>query len=267
MGFGHHQPGIRIRKKFNEVMVNLLKISEIDSTNDFAKKLLSFYPLEELNNTVICAQVQTKGRGVGTNKWISEPYKNLTFSIIHCPDYLLLEQVFYLSKAVSVAIAEFLYSQGIKAEIKWPNDILCLAKKCAGILIENSISAIHKKIKYSVIGIGLNVNQTDFPENINAISMKNVTGKDYDLNYVLEKLLESIFYWFDHLKQRRFDIIDAQYFSRLYMFDRPGLFRSNGHIFRGKIKGVDQYGRLILEIPQENSLKLFRQKEIEFLNA
>ncbi len=248
-------------------MVSYLKLKEIDSTSDFAHRLLNMYSPYELNNTVIFAQYQTKGRGVGNNKWHSARGKNLTFSIIHCPDYLLIEQTFYLSKTISCAIVDFLESLGIDARIKWPNDIICYDSKCAGILIENTVSSVHKKIKSSVIGVGLNVNQTKFPEDLNAISIKLVTGRQYDLGYLLEKVVDKIFMWLETLKDRKFDVIDSFYFVHLYLFNKLTRFRSDDQEFEGKIQGVDQYGRLILEIPEQNSLKLFWQKEIEFLNV
>ncbi len=248
-------------------MINYLKLKEIDSTNDYAKRLLKIFPIEELDNTVICAQYQTNGRGVGTNKWLSEKGQNLTFSLIHAPGYLLIDQSFYLSKVVSSAIVDFLGSFGIKANIKWPNDILVDGKKCAGILIENSVSSVHKRIKSSVIGIGLNVNQTRFPEGLNATSMKLITGENYQIGYLLERVVDKIFEWFNVLQMRQFDKIDAFYFAHLYLFNRLSMFRADNKVFQGKIRGVDQYGRLILEIPEQNSLKLFWQKEIEFIKV
>ncbi len=247
-------------------MINYLKLKEIDSTNDFAHRLMEIYTLEEINNTVICAQYQTRGRGVGINKWVSDNGKNLTFTIVHIPDYLIIDQAFYLSKAASTAIVDFLDEFGVQASIKWPNDIICQDKKCAGILIENTVSSIHKKIKVSIIGIGLNVNQTEFPHGIKASSMRLVTGKDYDLGYLLDKIVYKVFYWLDILRKHKFDRVDSFYFAHLYLYDQISTFRADNKVFRGKIRGVDQYGRLILEIPEQNSLKLFWQKEIEFLN-
>ncbi len=248
-------------------MVNFLKLKEIDSTNDFARRLLRIYPLDEIKDTVISAFYQTKGRGVGANKWLSEKGKNLTFSVIHIPDYLLIDQAFYLSKAVSSAIVDFLSTFGIEASIKWPNDIVCHYRKCAGILIENTVSSVHKKIKVAVIGVGLNVNQTEFSPELSAISMKQITGIDYDLGHLLEIVVDKIFYWLEALRRRQFNEIDSFYFTHLYLFNQISMFRADNKVFRGKIRGVDQYGRLILEIPEQNSLKLFWQKEIEFLNV
>ena len=247
-------------------MARYLKLKEIDSTNDYARQLLRIYTVEELNNTVICAHSQTRGRGVGTNRWYSEPGKNLTLSIIHSPNYLVLDQVFYLSKTVSCALIDFLGDYNIEAKIKWPNDILCSRKKCAGILIENTVSYVYRRVKASVIGIGLNVNQTLFPSGLKATSMKLLTKQEYELSDLLEQLIEKIFLWLSALSSGRLDQIDSFYFSHLYLFNKTSQFRVNDEVLEGKIRGVDQYGRLILEIPEQNSLKLFWQKEIEYLN-
>ncbi len=244
-------------------MVNILKLREIDSTNNFAKQLVKLYTAEELNNTVVCAQAQTNGRGTGNNKWISEPGKNLTFSIIHIPSYLYIDELFYLSKAISLAITTFLESHEIECAIKWPNDILVGTEKIAGILIENSIAGT--KIRYSIIGIGLNVNQTQFPPGINATSMKLITGKEYDLNTVLTQLLEKIYFWLEKLQQSKFDIIDNEYLKRLYLYKQQARFKKNGEYIDGIIVGVDQFGRLLLDVPQRNALYSFNQKEIELV--
>jgi len=248
-------------------MIKYLKLKEINSTNDYARRLLEIYSINEINNTVICTHTQTDGRGVGKNKWYSEPGKNLTFSLIHSPDYLPLEVIFYLSKAVSCSIVDFLEKNNIETKIKWPNDIICKNKKCAGILIENIISSIHREIKASIIGIGLNVNQIVFPLDLNATSMSLLTSKFYDLSYLLNELVEKIYKWLEILEKKDFYTIDKFYLLHLFSFNKENLFRSGNKFFKGTIRGVDQYGRLILELSEKKLQKLFWQKEIEFLNV
>ncbi len=244
-------------------MIKLLKLSEIDSTNNFAKKLISLYPLDELNNMVICAHKQTHGRGVGNNKWLSEPYKNLTFSIIHLPHYLNLNEIFFLSKTISIALIDYLKSHNVPAYIKWPNDIIVNNKKISGILIENSIAK--QKIKYSIIGIGLNINQTQFPPQINATSLALATGKNYNLSEEFNILLEKIFFWLNQLENKNFSKINKIYFENLYLLNKISLFKEKEHIFEGKIIGVDNYGRLIIDIPSQKKQKIYSQKQIQYV--
>ena len=263
MVFGHNTKSLWLRLQTGKVMVKILKLKKINSTNDFAKELLRLYPLEEINNTVVCAKVQTKGRGVGSNEWLSEPYKNLTFSLIHEPAYLYIDEIFYLSKVSALALATFLHSENILAYIKWPNDIIVSGKKISGILIENSISGT--KIRATVIGIGLNVNQISFPPVLNATSMKQITGQTYDLDKTLNLLLEKLFFWLEKLQQGRFDVIDSQYHSLLFNYKKSAKFRKNGEFLEGTVLGVDQFGRLLLEVPGRNAVMKFAQKEVELV--
>ena len=244
-------------------MYKIIKLKKIDSTNNFAKLLFEYYKLEELDRTVICTQQQTNGRGTGNNKWISEPGKNLTFSIIYAPQNLPLDQIFYLSKTISCGIVDFLQMLGIKAKIKWPNDIYVNDKKICGILIENSI--LGHRIHYSIIGIGLNVNQTHFPGDLNATSIKLILNQEIELSWALEQLLDKIFYWLDTLEQNKFDQIDQFYLDHLYLLGKKAAFRRDGHILDAKIIGVDNFGRLILQTSDTQSYQTFNQKEIELL--
>ncbi len=244
-------------------MVEIIKLKIIDSTNNFAKELIEKFNVEKFRNSIIYALEQTQGRGTGNNKWLSEPYKNLTFSIIHIPDYLNPSEIFYLSKAISIGIVDFLESLGLRPKIKWPNDIFVDNKKIAGILIETAIS--HNRLKYAIIGIGLNVNQTNFPASINATSLKLLTQKDYDLDTLLEELVEKIFYWLEQLRQQKLQDIDKKYLSHLYLYQQPAKFKQNNKVIDGQIVGVDQYGRLLLKLLNKEKFITFNQKEVEYV--
>ncbi len=244
-------------------MLKIIKLKKIDSTNDFAKRLFEYFNIDELNKTVICAQEQTNGRGTGNNKWISEPRKNLTFSIIYQPKNLALDEIFYLSKAVSCGIVDYLKALNIPAQIKWPNDIYVYDKKICGILIENAI--LGHRIHYSIIGIGLNVNQTNFDASLNATSIKLILNKEINLTWALNQLLDKIFHWLELLEQNHFDKIDQFYSNHLYLLGQKAAFKRDGHILNGKIIGVDQFGRLVLQTANTKDFQTFTQKEIELL--
>ncbi len=138
---------------------NVISLETIDSTNDYAKQLLSTQ--KPTDGTLIIAKAQTKGRGQLGNIWQTESGKNLTVSYILYPNFLSPDKQFYLNMAVALGIREF--CESICAEhvqIKWPNDILINGKKVCGVLIENALQG--SKIQHSVIGIGININQSKF---------------------------------------------------------------------------------------------------------
>ncbi|HTB31251.1 MAG TPA: biotin--[acetyl-CoA-carboxylase] ligase, partial [Bacteroidia bacterium] len=155
-------------------------LERTDSTNTFAGNLIRENPPAE--GYIVRAMEQLSGRGQRGTKWASEPGANLTFSIILCPHFLPLTEQFQLTKAIALGIAGFvshLLGDYANVKIKWPNDIYVKNCKIAGILIENILE--QSTMKYSVVGVGLNVNQVVFDPSIpNPISLKSLTGKDFD---------------------------------------------------------------------------------------
>jgi len=139
-----------------------IKLNEVNSTNEYAKVLLSKNKPSE--GTVIFAHYQTNGKGQFGKTWKSEKGKNLTFSIILYPNFLEAKRAYSLNQAVSLGLKDCIESQKIPVSIKWPNDIYYHDKKLGGLLIENGL--VGENINYSIIGIGLNVNQTTFSQEI-----------------------------------------------------------------------------------------------------
>ena len=130
---------------------SIKRIQEVGSTNNYAaEQLLTNRPQE---GTVFVANSQVDGRGQTSNKWESEPYKNLTFSIVLYPDILEIAQQFEISKAVSLGITDFLNGKVQQVSIKWPNDIYVGTRKIGGILIENSVRI--NKISSCIVGIAI----------------------------------------------------------------------------------------------------------------
>jgi BirA family biotin operon repressor/biotin-[acetyl-CoA-carboxylase] ligase len=166
----------------------LIHLPSIDSTNNYAKEYIA--KSSPIDGTVILADEQYAGRGQTGNVWLSEPNKNLTFSLIYHTSFLLATEQFYLNMAVSLGIWSTVSNQLSTVKIKWPNDIYVNHQKIAGILIENTISGMY--LKYSVIGIGLNVNQDTFPTDVPATSLKCLTGQELDRQSVLNKLLNAV---------------------------------------------------------------------------
>jgi len=223
---------------------NLIKLKTIDSTNSYAIELIP--KIDPIEGAVIWAMEQEAGRGRNNNGWESEGGKNLTFSIILYPDFIKVEQQFYISKAVSLGILDFIRNYSDNASIKWPNDIYVNDKKISGILIENSIRGTN--IESCVVGIGLNVNQTVFKGNApNPTSLKLILKNDIDLNESLEKLCGSIESRYLQLEMGSFSIIDKDYFNSLYRVDGFYFFESKGKRIEAKIKNILENGHIVLE--------------------
>jgi len=241
--------------------MKLIKLDAIDSTNDFLKALAS---QDELDNfTVVTAENQTKGKGQMGSKWQSESGKNLIMSAL-VKDFLYdNEQVFNLSIIVSLAVIETLKSFDIPdLSIKWPNDIMSYNKKIGGILIENTLKSDGRIV--SVVGLGLNVNQTNFTELPHASSLSVITKNTFDKDIlpalIIEKIQEKITLW----KTNSTDFW-KQYFNTLFKKGVPMPFKNlAGQNFMGIIQGVSSIGKIQILL-EDDSVSEFDIKEIQML--
>ena len=214
---------------------NLITIKEVDSTNNFLKDTLSnSKPLPE--GTVIMAESQYAGRGQQQNRWHSEPGKNLTFSILLKPVFLHLNNQFDLTRAVSIGVINAIRPLlGDKLKVKWPNDIYYADYKLGGMLIENIIQG--SQIKNSIVGIGLNINQESFPPEVaNAVSVKQILHRDYELNLLLSDICKNIESAYLNLKAGRLEFVRNAYLDRLYWLNEDRKFKAKGRIFTSSIK-------------------------------
>ena len=242
---------------------NLVSLKEVDSTNTFLKNILSnSKPVPD--GTVIMAETQYAGRGQRDNTWHAEPGKNLTFSLLLKPGFLSAQQQFDLTRAVSLGVYDALYPLlRDSLKIKWPNDIYYGDKKLGGMLIENILQG--SQIKNAIIGIGVNVNQENFPDNAtNATSIKKILQRDYELKNILAEICNHIEAYYLHLKAGRFEYVRNIYLSRLYWLNEERQFKSNGQVFEGVIKNVKDNGLLVID--QMGGEQAYNLKEIEFLN-
>lgn len=243
--------------------MKIIKLNATDSTNSFLKELQQNLILESF--TVIATDMQLKGRGQQGSGWVSEPYKNLAFSVLVCFDDLLLSQKKYLNYAVSLGVLSALKEENIpNLSIKWPNDILSGNKKLCGILVENNLKG--KKIASAIIGIGLNVNQVDFPKELTkASSLKLIAKRDFDLDVLLNKILLNLKEYILLLKQKQFQVLETNYLNNLYKKNIATMFKdSNNVLFMGLIRGISLDGKLQVELEDE-TVKEFGIKEISFL--
>jgi len=222
----------------------ILNYKEIPSTNREAERLI----LEGIvvENTFLVAEYQSDGKGRSQNKWISEAGKNLLMSWIVFTEVLSVSRQFLLSKAVSLALIDMLNDFAIPCRIKWPNDIVFHSNKLGGILIENSIMG--SKIRHSIAGIGLNVNQLDFPSfPYAAVSMASVSGKNFELIEVRDHLIAALEKRLELIQAKDFSILDLDYLNHLFRLDEAAVFSAEGSEFEGIIRGVDETGQLLVE--------------------
>ncbi len=245
-----------------KIPMKIIKLNSTSSTNTFLKDLMCFAKLEDF--TVVTARKQTAGRGQMDAKWLSQEGKNLTFSVYCQFDNLHMQEQVYLNFAVALSIFDFLKTLNLpNLAIKWPNDILTDKRKICGVLIENTPQ--NKLIKSSIIGIGLNVNQTEFPKELHkATSIKRILKQDFDLEDLLNQYLVFLQKYISKLRKQEYKQLKNLYISHLYMKDIPAMFKSKSQVFIGKILGVCESGKLQLELENE-SIKTFGVKEIEFL--
>ncbi|MEL1244194.1 biotin--[acetyl-CoA-carboxylase] ligase [Flavobacterium sp. DGU11] len=241
--------------------MNIIKLSAINSTNDYLKGLLGERYVE--NFTVVAAENQTQGRGQMGAKWDAEPGKNLTFSVLVKDLLLEINEIFSLNAAVAVGITEAI-QEFIKKEIciKWPNDILAGNHKIGGILIENSIK--NNGEIYSIIGIGINVNQKDFTGLPKASSLAVAEGKVFDKDAIMVAIVEKLKRNVSRILNKDTATVWDNYHQKLYKKDVPMPFEKDGQRFMGIIKGVSRDGNLEVQL-EDNSVASFGLKEVVLL--
>jgi len=244
---------------------NLVELPSVESTNDYALELCKNHLPSE--GTIVWAQEQTAGKGQRGNSWLSEPYQNLTFSVILHPRLMVAKQ-FLLVKVVSLAVAECiteitgLYHLQSLIKIKWPNDIYFAGKKIAGILIENLIKG--DLIESSILGIGLNVNQIEFAELKSATSIKRMTGQPLDLKECLSEVCRQIEFRYLELGSGQLHFLDTDYKRLLYGLNQELKFEREGKVFEAVLKDVNDQGKLILE-QKSGEVSAYNFKEIKFI--
>ena len=240
----------------------IIKLNAIDSTNTYLKDMASVAMPKDY--TVVVAEQQTSGRGQMGTHWATEAGKNLTASVFKKFDDFKVDNQFYISMAVALAIYKTLAFFKIpQLYIKWPNDILSANKKICGILIENVIK--NNGFKGSVIGFGLNVNQRFFNDLPKASSMYSLKGIVYDKDEILSEILKHLQFYFELLENHNYRELKGQYETALFRKDKPSTFRcANGSTISGIIKGITETGKLVVWL-EDDILKTFDLKEITLL--
>lgn len=239
-------------------------LKSVDSTNNFVQELFKTASPEE--GLVIWADEQTKGRGHAANKWEGKKCNNLTFTLLLRPEFVSPSDQFVLTQMVSVAIRKLIvnYIPDEAVKIKWPNDIYIEHSKVAGILIQNALKG--NKIDYSIIGVGLNVNQLAFSSDApNPVSLKHYLGTDLSIEDLLSKLLVEIDAIYTNLGSSKYcESLNNRYLNNMYRYRKSGLFLEGKKEFTATIEGIGEYGRLMLKL-DTGKIQLYDFKEIEFV--
>lgn len=242
--------------------MKLIKLDAIDSTNDYLKELAASQIVE--NFTIISAKNQTRGKGQMGSEWISEPGKNLTISVLIKDLLLNIEAIYSLNVAVAIGVMEALEFYKIpNLSIKWPNDILADAKKIGGILIENSIKSDGEI--FSIVGIGINVNQTNFDKLPKASSLAVIKSVVIDKEKLLLKIVDCIRFNVVKVLNGHSEKLWEVYNTKLFRKGIPMPFQDRNNCqFMGIIQRVLKTGELEILLEDE-SLKTFGIKEIQML--
>ena len=199
---------------------------------------------------------------MGTNTWFSEPGKNLLVSFYFEPDIPAARQ-FFFNQYFALATLEFIRRRIPRALIKWPNDIYVDGKKLAGILIEHVLRG--NKLQYTIAGIGININQEHFPENIpHPTSLLLETGLKWDVAELMEEYWQTLYDRWNLCDISQANFLNKQYLNNLYLLNTFHHYRIQETPTEAKITGVDEYGRLMLETRAGERL-VCGFKEIGFL--
>ncbi|MGB0914655.1 MAG: biotin--[acetyl-CoA-carboxylase] ligase [Crocinitomicaceae bacterium] len=240
-----------------EIGRKIIHLDSVDSTNNYTANLVRENNIG--HGTVILADEQFAGRGQRASEWVVKPGENLTFTVFLDNVNVAVVDQFVLTQIVSLSLVEVLSQFNLNPEIKWPNDIFVNGKKIAGVLIENQLKS--NLIKSSIIGIGLNVNQTDFYDFI-ATSVKaelnefkNVKDMLYSFVFAFNKT------WNNYIGD--LNLLDTDYHANLFQRGVEAHYEDDQGPFIGVLNGVLPSGRLLIE--KEGTELNYDLKEIKFI--
>lgn len=243
----------------NQIGVPFIELQSVESTNNYAMALV--HEGMARHGTAVFAHEQTKGKGQRNKQWLTNKSENIILSVVLEPWDLVLSQSFQLSMAIALATYRFFNKYaGEETKIKWPNDIYWRDRKAAGILLENVLQG--SSWKYAIIGIGININQSQFGElSHKAVSLKQITGKEYSVVLMAQELCNEIAFAFNALKQDAEQIAVA-YHQCLYKINNVVKLKKENRVFDTTIKGVTSLGQLVTYRSTE---ELFDIGEVEWI--
>jgi len=236
-----------------------VELTTVDSTNNYAMGLVQKGFAR--HGAVFFAYNQTEGKGQRGKSWLSLPGENLILSVVLQPAILMPHHTFSLSAAIAMACYDlFKKYAGQQVKIKWPNDIYWRDRKAGGILIENIMG--NDFWHYAIVGIGMNINQTQFSENlIRPISLKQITGHSYHLTELAKELCVLLETHYQNLLTDQGKIFEY-YNNNLYKINEPIRLKKKNIVFDTILKGVSIEGKLITNDKMERE---FNFGEVEWI--
>lgn len=244
----------------------VLLLDEVASTNSYLMQMATDNRELPALFSVI-ANSQTAGRGQRGNSWETTPGLNLTFSFLLRSGGLKATEQYAVSELAAYGllktIARYLpEDQKRKLKIKWPNDIYYEDRKIAGILIEHSITGEY--IDYSVVGIGLNLNETDFPPHLpNPVSLSQITGESYDVQAVHARLMKRYGFMNEEFLLGNYAEVHREYMLRLYRRKGFHPFTDATGRFMAQIQDVLPSGQIVL-MREDGTTSIYAFKEVIF---
>lgn len=239
-----------------------INLPRVDSTNNFCRDMLSFGDEVE-GITLVVAESQTAGRGQQENKWESEDGRNLTFSLLCHPTFVKASEQFILSQCMALAIWKSLSQLVEDASIKWPNDIYIGDKKVSGTLIECDLRG--KEIENCIIGVGVNVNQQEFRSDApNPVSLKQITGTDYDRDMLLDSIIAEFQTYYKEVKAGRIESVRTEYMQHLYRRKGVHRYADVRGDFMAEIADIEPTGHLVLRFENGSTCR-YEFKEVKFI--
>ncbi len=238
--------------RLTPIGVPFVEIGTVDSSNNYAMRQIQAQMAE--HGTAYFAHYQTSGKGQRGKIWNAQPGDNITLSCILEPNTLSIDNKFVISAFIALACYDFC-NMLVKDDmsIKWPNDIYWKDRKAGGILIENVLQG--KEWKYAVAGIGLNINQTLFSDELsNPVSIKQITGKYYDPIGLAKELCQYINLRWEMMLNGKQSQLLQEYNSHLYKLGEMNTFKMDQNYFTAKVKGVNQQGELIIDNGKESAI-------------
>lgn len=244
-------------------MPRFIRLKETTSTNNYLRGLVGKEQLPE--GSVVVTDFQTAGRGQVGNSWESEGGRNLMFSVILYPDFLPANRQFLISQIAALSVKETLDQYTDDITVKWPNDIYWKDRKICGMLIENDLTG--QSLFCSVIGIGININQQEFRSNApNPVSLTQITGREYDLDEILNSFLERLYNRYLGLIREEEDEIRSAYMATLYRGDGYYPYKDEQGVFNARIHTIEPTGHLVLQLPG-GELRRYAFKEVSVVNS
>ena len=246
----------------NVDMMKRIHLDTVTSTNSYIREQLDFGTiLPEM--WLVDSDEQTAGRGQKGNSWETEKGKNLTFSILCHPHFVSPARQFILSKAIALSIQQTLAEFADDFTVKWPNDVYWKDKKISGTLIECDL--VGRCIGNCIVGSGVNINQEKFLSDApNPVSLKNITGKEYDREEILDKIVTRFLSFYTDIKEGKEAGLTELYMHNLYRREGFHLYQDCNHSFEAEIADIEPSGHLVLR-KHDGTTQRFEFKEVKFI--